>query len=463
MMARECAGQNRDPALLLDPCGQPLGPIVCEVSMPAEVSSIPGTTATILTAIGRDATDILISAAIGEALLNAVVHGALGLETDAVDRDVAILQPAIHQAEVRRSSGPPILITAHCADAVYSVTIKDPGKGFDWQRALARVEAGDSDIFREGGRGLIIIRAGCIGLAFNETGNQVTLAFDAAPGSRPARVVAVQNQSSAQARDQSPEPVFAAVQGEADAGRATSKVGLEHSNEGPREVEASSPSPPIWQALGVLFGAHPWHGVAPGPRAPEVVTSFIEMVPTDTVKYEIDKVCGLLRVDRPQKYSNAIPTLYGFVPQTLCAERVAARYHERGGRAGMAGDGDPLDICVLCETPIAHGNVLVEAVPIGGLRMIDGDEVDDKIVAVLVGDAAYGRFVDIEDCPQALRERLRHYFLTYKQAPEGPRSTVEIAEVYGREEAHEVIRRSQADYQESFGGLIDFVTAALRG
>src|SRR5687768_6323434 len=93
-----------------------------------------------------------------------------------------------------------------------------------------------------------------------------------------------------------------------------------------------------------LFKAHPWHGVQIGERAPEIVTVYVEIVPTDTVKYEIDKVTGYLRVNRPQKYSNVCPSLYGFIPQTYCGERVAERCTERTGRAGIVGDGDAMDI-----------------------------------------------------------------------------------------------------------------------
>lgn len=218
---------------------------------------------------------------------------------------------------------------------------------------------------------------------------------------------------------------------------------------------------PVWEALGVLFRAHPWHGVSAGAAAPTLVTAFIEIVPSDTVKYELDKVSGLMRVECPQKYSNSSPTLYGFIPQTLCAEQVAARCGEQLGRRGIVGDDDPIDICVLAENPIAHGNVLVEAIPIGGLRVLDGNEADDKIIAVLAGDASYGHFRDIQDCPAGLLERLKHYFLTYKQPPDGSVPKVEIAQSYGREEAYEVIRRSQSDYASRFGGLADFLAAAL--
>ena len=187
--------------------------------------------------------------------------------------------------------------------------------------------------------------------------------------------------------------------------------------------------------------------------APELVTAFIEIVPTDTVKYEIDKHTDYLQVDRPQQLSNVSPSLYGMIPRTFCAERVAALCEQATGRTGIVGDGDPLDICVLTEKTIGHGDVLVQAIPIGGLRMIDKDEADDKIVAVMKGDLAYGRWRDIDDCPEPVLDRLRHYFLTYKQAPGAPERRVEIAEVYGREAAHAVIEASRADYHQRFGNL----------
>ncbi|HEY5806586.1 MAG TPA: inorganic pyrophosphatase [Povalibacter sp.] len=200
------------------------------------------------------------------------------------------------------------------------------------------------------------------------------------------------------------------------------------------------------------FRAHPWHGVDIGADAPAAVTAFIEIVASDTVKYEIDKATGLLKVDRPQRFSNVCPTLYGFLPRTLCAERVGAFCSEKTGRPGILGDGDPMDVCVLSEKSLPRGDVLVQAIPIGGLRMIDTNQADDKIVAVMRQDAVYGHLTDIRQCPTAVIERLRHYFLTYKQAPGAPERIVEIPHVYGVNEAHEVIRRSQADYNAAFMG-----------
>ena len=218
---------------------------------------------------------------------------------------------------------------------------------------------------------------------------------------------------------------------------------------------------PTERLLGLLFRAHPWHGVAIGKQAPAVITTYVELVPSDTVKYELDKASGLLKVDRPQKFSNVCPTLYGFIPRTLCAERVGLFCAEKTGRSGIVGDGDPMDVCILTEKAIPHGDILMQAIPIGGLRMIDQNAADDKIVAVMQQDAVYGRWGEITDCPPSLIERLRHYFLTYKQPPESVKPATEITHVYGREEAYEVIRRSQEDYVARFGDLETLLATTL--
>lgn len=207
----------------------------------------------------------------------------------------------------------------------------------------------------------------------------------------------------------------------------------------------------IHDLFGRLFQAHPWHGVNPGEKAPEEVSSYIEIVPTDVVKYELDKGSGHLRVDRPQRFSSMCPTLYGFIPQTFCGEEVAALTSERTGQVGIEGDGDPMDICVLTEKAFAHGSFFLRAKPIGGLRMIDGHQADDKIIAVLVSDVAYGHIADIGDCPVGLVDRLKHYFLSYKQLPGATPRRVEISDVYGREEAFDVIARSMRDYRKKYG------------
>ena len=198
--------------------------------------------------------------------------------------------------------------------------------------------------------------------------------------------------------------------------------------------------------------AHPWHGIPAGEAAPDVVNVFVELVPTDTVKYEVDKASGHLKLDRPQQFSSLCPAPYGFVPRTWCDARVAALAAEATGRHGVTGDGDPVDICVLTERPINRGGILLHARPIGGLRLFDRRQADVKLIGVLVNDAAYGACSELAQVPQPLVDRLRHYFLTYKQIPGATGATpiCEITDVYDAATAREVIRRAIADYEAGF-------------
>jgi inorganic pyrophosphatase len=190
---------------------------------------------------------------------------------------------------------------------------------------------------------------------------------------------------------------------------------------------------------------HPWHGLDLGRDAPAVVNAYIEITPFDVVKYEVDKSTGYLRVDRPQRSSAHMPALYGFIPRTYCGERVGAIAGE-----GIPGDKDPLDICVFSERPISRPEVLMSARVIGGLRMIDGGEADDKIIGVLESDNLWGHARELADLPHLMVERLVHYFSTYKWVP-GKNQKVEITEIYGHDKAYEVIKASHADYLEHFG------------
>ena len=190
---------------------------------------------------------------------------------------------------------------------------------------------------------------------------------------------------------------------------------------------------------------HPWHGLESGADQPRIVNAYIEMTPFDAVKYEVDKTTGYLRVDRPQLTSSITPTLYGFIPQTYCAARVQALSPK-----SKKGDGDPLDICVITERPISRGEVILRARVIGGIQMIDNGEADDKIIAVLDNDPFWKEANDIADIPPALRERLHHYFETYKLVPGQP-ANVTIENIYGRESAYAVIQAAIEDYTEEYG------------
>ncbi|MEM7800192.1 MAG: inorganic pyrophosphatase [Chloroflexota bacterium] len=193
---------------------------------------------------------------------------------------------------------------------------------------------------------------------------------------------------------------------------------------------------------------HPWHGLSVGDRCPEFVESYIEITPYDEIKYEVDKVTGYLRVDRPQITASLPPALYGFVPRTYCGERVRALTPE-----ARVGDGDPLDICVISDRPVTKTDIILSAKVIGGFQMIDGDEADDKILAIIEKDRVWGEISDISELPKILVERLRHYFMTYKQLL-GQENHIKVDVVYGREHAFKVIEAAIADYEEAFGKLM---------
>ncbi len=191
---------------------------------------------------------------------------------------------------------------------------------------------------------------------------------------------------------------------------------------------------------------HPWHGLEVGEKPPSIVNAFIEVTSFDAIKYEVDKLTGYMRVDRPQRSSSMPPSLYGFIPRTYCGDRIGALSDHT-----TKGDGDPLDICVLSERPIDRAEVILSARVIGGLHMIDQGEADDKIISVLDNDRYYKEVNDISELPEVLIERLRHYFGTYKLIPGKKDNDVFVDRVFGKDEAEKVIEAAIEDYKEMFG------------
>ncbi len=189
---------------------------------------------------------------------------------------------------------------------------------------------------------------------------------------------------------------------------------------------------------------HPWHGLSSGREAPNIVNVYIELGPFDLVKYEVDKETGYLKVDRPHRTSSQHPTLYGFIPRTYCGEEVGSIM-----QAPKGGDRDPLDICVVSERPITRAEIILRAKVVGGLPMLDNDEADDKIIAVLNNDPFWSQAKELSDLPEALIDRLRHYFLTYKMIPTDGAKT-SIGPAYSREHAIKVIEASMRDYKKDF-------------
>lgn len=177
-----------------------------------------------------------------------------------------------------------------------------------------------------------------------------------------------------------------------------------------------------------------------------MVTAYVEITPFDVVKYEIDKPTGYLKVDRPQQTSSSPPTLYGFIPRTFAGDRVRDLCP-----GASAGDGDPMDVCVISERPIDRADILLTARVVGGLQMLDGGEADDKIIAVLAKDPLWAGVKELEELPPALIDRLAHYFETYKLYP-GSDAKVVIQRRYGAEHAFRVIEASMADYLDGFPG-----------
>jgi inorganic pyrophosphatase len=190
---------------------------------------------------------------------------------------------------------------------------------------------------------------------------------------------------------------------------------------------------------------HPWHGLDLGSESPEIVNAYIEITPFDFIKYEVEKVTGYLKVDRPHRTSSQPPSLYGFIPKTYCGDRV-----RNLSPNSKKGDGDPLDICIISERPINKSEIILSAKVVGGIQMVDHREADDKIIAVLANDNVWKSANSINDLPDVIIERLRHYFLTYKLIP-GEKSKVQIDQIYDREHAIKVVEASILDYEDEYG------------
>jgi inorganic pyrophosphatase len=81
--------------------------------------------------------------------------------------------------------------------------------------------------------------------------------------------------------------------------------------------------------------------------------------------------------------------------------------------------------------------------------MIDKGEADDKIIAVLENDPSLAGIQDLKDLPVFLKNRIEHYFLTYKQTPAGE-NPVKIEMFYDRKTAELVITAALKDYASKF-------------
>jgi inorganic pyrophosphatase len=169
---------------------------------------------------------------------------------------------------------------------------------------------------------------------------------------------------------------------------------------------------------------HPWHDVTPGQHLPAEFTAVIEIPMGSSVKYELDKETGLLRLDRILYSAVYYPANYGFIPQTL------------------AEDDDPLDVLVLCQEGVAP-LTLVNARAIGLMTMIDSGKKDHKILAVAVDDPEYDAFREANELPAHRLTMLRRFFQDYKML-EG--KAVEVDQMQPASAALPVIEEALSRY-----------------
>lgn len=169
---------------------------------------------------------------------------------------------------------------------------------------------------------------------------------------------------------------------------------------------------------------HPWHDVTPGERLPTEFTAVIEIPMGSSVKYELDKETGLLKLDRILYSAVYYPANYGFIPQTL------------------AEDDDPIDVLVMCQEAVAP-LTLVHARAIGLMTMMDSGKKDHKILAVALHDPEYNQFREARELPPHRLSMLRRFFQDYKTL-EG--KAVEVDELQPAEACATVIEAALASY-----------------
>ena len=172
-----------------------------------------------------------------------------------------------------------------------------------------------------------------------------------------------------------------------------------------------------------------WHDILESRITAKQFEVFIEIPKGCKAKYELDKESGLLRLDRVLYTSTVYPANYGFIPRTL------------------ADDGDPLDVLVLCGESM-YPATLVTCYPIGVIKMIDSGALDEKIIAIPVGDPTYNEYYDIQELPKHVFEEMMHFFEVYKSLEH---KKTAVKEICHRDEAMDIINKCIASYKKIFG------------
>jgi len=177
---------------------------------------------------------------------------------------------------------------------------------------------------------------------------------------------------------------------------------------------------------------HPWHSIDPGIEAPLYVRSIIEIPKGSKGKYELDKESGLLRLDRVLFSSVHYPANYGFIPKTYCDDK------------------DPLDILVICSIDVIP-MCIIEAKVIGAMEMIDGEERDDKIIAVARHDMSVNYINDLSELPPHTLVELRRFFEDYKMLEH---KDVIVEQFLPKEKAYEIVLEGFKLYKDNRKTLI---------
>lgn len=172
-----------------------------------------------------------------------------------------------------------------------------------------------------------------------------------------------------------------------------------------------------------------WHEITPGDELPDVINAIIEIPKGSKNKYEIDKETGLIALDRVAHTAQDFPFDYGFIPQTLWDDK------------------DPIDVVLLTTYPLAPG-ILVHARPVAIMRMIDGGDADDKVIAVPKDDPRWSDVKDLSDINKHTLKEIEHFYSTYKKLQN---KEVEVNGFEGRQAAHEAVKRGVKLYQDSYG------------
>ena len=187
--------------------------------------------------------------------------------------------------------------------------------------------------------------------------------------------------------------------------------------------------------------AHPWHGVNPRVSDGRWMV-YVENAPLDAMKFEIDAETGLMKIDQPLQMTSLPPFAYGFVPRSVCGERVARLAGQRRG------DRQALDVFVLTERPLTARGVLAEVTVIGGLPMQDDTYTDIKLISVLHRDAAVGHMSDISELPVHMIDRIAHFLSTNALI-----DPVVVGDPFDSARAAEFLEAAFDDYAERFPDL----------